>query len=125
MNTKHNVDLFSACADMRGVSEEWRADYDLDDLFDLVASDRVGQRAELKSRLSEAESTVEDQRSEVNVISPAGDVLEELREYERETRESDEVRNAAFVFAVAGFVEAVTELFEHPRLLDRLNRTMY
>ena len=125
MNTKHNVDLFSACADMREVSEEWRADYDLDDLFELAAADRVSQRAELKSRLSEAESTVEEHRGEVNVISPAGDVLEELQAYERETRESYEVRNAAFVFAVAGFVESVTELFEHPRLLDRLNRTMY
>lgn len=125
MNTKHNVDLFSACADMREVSEEWRADYDLDDLFELAAADRVSQRAELKSRLSEAESTVEDHRGEVNVISPASDVLEELQAYEGDTRESDEVRNAAFVFAVAGFVDAVTELFEHPRLLDRLNRTMY
>ncbi|MXR40629.1 hypothetical protein GRX01_04610 [Halobaculum sp. WSA2] len=125
MNTKHNVDLFSACADMREVSEEWRADYDLDDLFELAAADRVSQRAELKSRLSEAESTVEDHRGEVNVVSPASDVLEELQAYEGETRESDEVRNAAFVFAVAGFVESVTELFEHPRLLDRLNRTMY
>ncbi|QZX99090.1 carboxypeptidase regulatory-like domain-containing protein [Halobaculum rubrum] len=125
MNTKHNVDLFSACADMREVSEEWRADYDLDDLFELAAADRVSQRAELKSRLSEAESAVEENRAEVNVISPVGDVLEELQAYERETRESDEVRNAAFVFAVAGFVESVTELFEHPRLLDRLNRTMY
>ncbi|QZP39463.1 carboxypeptidase regulatory-like domain-containing protein [Halobaculum magnesiiphilum] len=125
MNTKHNVDLFSACADMREASEEWRADYDLDDLFELAAADRVSQRAELKSKLSEAESTVEDNRGEVNVISPAGDVLEELQAYESETRESDEVRNAAFVFAVAGFAEAVAELFEHPRLLDRLNRTMY
>ncbi|GAA0203513.1 carboxypeptidase regulatory-like domain-containing protein [Halobaculum roseum] len=125
MNTKHNVDLFSACADMREASEEWRADYDLDDLFELAAADRVSQRAELKSKLSEAESTVEDNRGEVNVISPAGDVLEELQAYESETRESDEVRNAAFVFAVAGFAEAVSELFEHPRLLDRLNRTMY
>jgi len=125
MNTKHNVDLFSACSDMREVSEEWRADYDLDDFFELAAADRVSQRAELKSRLSEAESTVEDHRGEVNVISPASDVLEELRAYEGDTRESDEVRNAAFVFAVAGFVESVSELFEHPRLLDRLNRTMY
>ncbi|SHG93086.1 carboxypeptidase-like regulatory domain-containing protein [Halobaculum gomorrense] len=125
MNTKHNVDLFSACADMREATVEWRAGYDLDDCFALIDEDRVGQRAELKSRLSEAGSTVEDHRGDVNVVSPASDVVEELEAYERDTRESDEVRNAAFVFAVAGFAAAVTELFDHPRLLDRLNRTMY
>lgn len=125
MNTKHNVDLFSACADMRESSVRWTEGYDLDDLFALADADRVSQRAELRSRIADAEEEVEAHRGDVTVLSPAQDVLDELRTYARESRESDEVRNAAFVFSVAGFVSAVETLFDHPRLLDRLNRTVY
>lgn len=125
MNSKHNVDLFSACADMREASVDWGGSYDLGSFLELAEADRVTQRAELKSTFSETESVLEENRGEVSVVSPGQDVLEELQAYKHETRESNQVRNAAFVFVLSGFADAVQGLFDHPRLVDRLNRTVY
>lgn len=125
MNSKHNVDLFSACADMREASVNWEGGYDLGSFLELAEADRVTQRAELKSTFSETESVLEANRGEVSVVSPVQNALAELQAYEHETRESNQVRNAAFVFVLSGFADAVQGLFDHPRLVDRLDRTVY
>ncbi|MFB6126924.1 MAG: hypothetical protein ABEJ79_06495 [Halolamina sp.] len=125
LNTKHNVDLFSACANMRQADIRWESGYELDSFFELAAADRGEQRSRLRAALSEAESTVEAERSEVTVASPARAVMDELQSHVQDTRESDEVRHAALTVVVVGLADAVETLFDHPELRDRLNRTVY
>jgi hypothetical protein len=124
LNTKQNVDLFNACADLPAAAAEWD-EFEVATLFDLAGQERLDQQTEIRQRLSEVDERVDAEREELNIVSPASDVLDELRDYARSTQKPDATRNAAVAFVVIGFADAVDGLFDRGELRERLQYTRF
>jgi len=124
LNTKQNVDLFNACADLPAATVEWD-EFEVATLFDLAGQERLDQQTEIRQRLTELDERVDAEREELNIVSPASDVLDELRDYARSTQKPDATSNAAVAFVVIGFADAVDGLFDREELRERLQYTRF
>ncbi|MFD1524900.1 hypothetical protein, partial [Halolamina salina] len=125
LNTKQNVDLFNGCADLPAATVEWDG-FEITTLFDLAGKEQMlDQQTEIRTRLTELEERIDAERDELNVVSPASDVLDELRNFAQNEMKSDTTRNAAVVFVLLGFADAVEELFEREQLRERLQYTRF
>lgn len=125
MTTKRNTDLFGACVDMPDHRVEWQEGYDVDALFELLDADRKDQRQTVLTQLRAVDDRIDDERSDLAVVSPAREVWDGVKAFVNEERGDDPVRGAAVAFAAGGLLDAVDELFEHEKLRERLQRTVF
>ncbi|NHN61691.1 MULTISPECIES: hypothetical protein [Halorussus] len=125
MATKRNTDLFGACADMPDQRVEWTGGFDVDVLFELLAEDRKTQRQTVLTQLRSVDDRINDERADVAVVAPARELWEGVKEFVNAERGDDPVRGAVVAFAAGGLLDAVDELFDHERLRDRLERTVF
>lgn len=131
LNSKHNVDLFSACADMDAVRRSWADDADggfaLETLFAAAERTPRALNTELRERLDEAEALVAERQSEVTVVSPVKEPLEEVRSFADDelTPVPDHARQLALSVVLDGFLDALEATFDDDALRDRLDRTVY
>ncbi|MEZ3115900.1 hypothetical protein RYH80_08210 [Halobaculum sp. MBLA0147] len=131
LNSKHNVDLFSACADMDAVRRSWADDADggfaLETLFAAAERTPRALNTELRERLDEAEALVAERQSEVTVVSPVKEPLEEVRSFADDelTPVPDHERQLALSVVLDGYLDALEATFDDDALRDRLDRTVY
>lgn len=125
MTTKRNTDLFGACVDMPDQRVEWRGEFDVATLFELLAADRKDQRQTVLTQLRAVDDRINDERSDLAGVSPARELWEGVKEFVNEKRGDDPVRGAAVAFAAGGLLDGVDELFDHEQLRERLERTVF
>jgi hypothetical protein len=125
MTTKHNVDLFTACADMPDARVEWTDSFEVVYLFELVGQQRVEQRRELRARLQSVDERIDGERGAVSSIHPVSDTYDKVKRLVGRAKDDDDVTHAVTVFAACGLLDAAEGLFDEPALRERLERTMF
>lgn len=124
MTTKQNVDLFGACSTMRDVRIERSNTFDVDELFDRLDRSPTEQRRELGARRDEVDDRVASERRNVSTIAPAREQIDAVSASLRSTPD-DELGKVVQLYVALGVLDAIEELFEHPELVDRLDRTVF
>lgn len=125
MTTKRNTDLFGACVDMPDEQVEWQGSFDADALFELLSEDRTTQRQTVLERFREVDDRIDRERTDLAVVSPARELWDGVKEFVNSDRGDDPVRGAAVAFVAVGLLDAVDELFDHEKLRERLQRTVF
>ena len=125
LNSKHNVDLFSACSQLPSARPAWEAGFDPARLFELADDKRGARDSALRSRIGETDDLVTEYRRELTVISPAREPFDELQSYYRGYADQSDEQNLAVGVLIDGYLRALEAMFEDQAIRDRLNTTVY
>lgn len=128
LNSKKNVDLFSACASMSRVRQPWDEPQDpTERLFGQTSVETDVIYRDLFDRIDEVDGFVSDRRSDVTTISPVREPLDEIAEYfEADNPPSvSRERHLALDVTIDAMLDAIESVFDQPNLRDRLERTVY
>ena len=125
LNSKHNVDLFSACSHMPADRPRWEGSFDVDQLFESADRPRGELDTALRSRIDETDGRLADRRQEVTDVTPAREPFDATQAYVRDQRIATTERQLATMLVVEGYLAAIEAMFDDQRVLDRLDTTVY
>ncbi len=125
LSTKHNVDLFSACSQMATARPEWTAGYTVEELFTLAEQGRGQRDRRLGERVRAMDSTLQSQRGELTVISPARDPFDEIRDFYRTYPDQQPEQQLAVTFVLVGYLNAMEAMLDDRSVRTRLNTSIY
>jgi hypothetical protein len=123
MNAKRSVDLFGVSAELPPAEVTWDGEYDVDALVRTVADPDVGRRL-TRERLAEVDERVTTADAELADVTPVRELVEGVRTG-YDLSEEDRATVAARTVAALGLLDAVERLFEHERLRERLDTTIF
>jgi hypothetical protein len=123
MNAKRSVDLFSVSADLPAAEVTWDGEFDVDAFVRAATDPDVGRRL-TSSRLEEVDERVTKADAELADVAPVRELLDRIRSG-YDLSDGDRATVAARALAALGLLDAIEETFEHERLRERLNTTLF
>jgi hypothetical protein len=125
MNSKRNVDLFSACSDFADTSVTWSGTVSIEHIAELSQKDIGEQRGLVLEDLEAVDDHISEAVGEVAEVSPAREMWEGIRTMARDNTGTSQVESAALIVVAQALLDAIEALFEQDQLRKRLERTVY
>lgn len=118
-------DLFAACSDMEATRVDWRGEFTVSELFELLEESPAERRRRLAARRESVRERLDRELADLSETAPAEAMMEQIGELIRDARNSDPVESAAVALVGMALLDAIDSLFDEPALRKRLSRTVF